>query len=103
MFLNTLTDQVHKLHEFDIPMMKTIDGKENPNVLDGLPDIYFRSLSKDRRYYEITYAFINGNHEPETLKQFVGVVKILDCLHTHIMCMVMSVFRTLFFTSPAPS
>ena len=72
---------------FNIPneLLKIIDGVENPNCLDNelLPSLHHRSLSKDGCYFEISYDYIFGDHKPKTLKKFLGVVKILDLLHTH--------------------
>lgn len=86
LFRNKRTGQIHKLIDrdnFPIPdeVMRTINGCDNPNALDGLPPLHCRSLSKDQRYFEIVYKFIDGDHEPNCLKQFVGVVNTLDSLH----------------------
>jgi serine/threonine protein kinase len=87
---NSQTLSVCKLMDrktFDIPkeLLKTIDGVDNPNWLENelLPVLHRRSLSKDGRYCEISYSYVDGSHKPVTLEQFIGVVKILDFLHTH--------------------
>lgn len=78
--------QIHKLFDkenFDIPLqlMSTIDGIQNSGALLEVPKLHFTSLTKDKRFFKITYDFIDGDHVPKTLEQFVGVLNTLDCLH----------------------